>query len=476
MEKPDVNCEPGECGAVATRTASPVSSVSGALSDDSSEKTLPSYPFLGSAEDTFIQSGLNLITVSELKQAVEKCKEMVLETKEYSDERKWLVRYLIELRLRLEDAREAEAEHKILEPIGTPDLSPTNDSVVPHDGVVKKTRDKRIILGHHFVLQAPTRNILKCDRCCGNIWGVLHLWYTCSDCQYKCHMKCLEKIKRQCTLVRVSETPFYSNNICPEVGLAAQEYRCYECKTLICQKGGWCEPRRCDYDGRYYCSNCHWDYASIIPARVVHNWDFVERKVCCDCFNFLRLMLDRPVINLDVLNPQLFQFVLDLVAIKKLRSQILLVKQYLIRCPSGLKEKNRKGLVWSLSSQLTENPSVLFSLQDLINIHNNTFIPVLQEAVDISANHIRNCLVCKQKGYYCELCPPRKKHEEEGAEHQKQRRDVILFAFDDDKLVFVCSKCSAVFHRECWMRKTSGACPRCDRLQERQSLLQEPID
>lgn len=115
------------------------------------------------------QNSLNLTTVPLLTEAVEKCKGMVLDTKEYSEERKWLVRYLIELRLRLEETREAEAEQRKLEPIGTPDLSPTS----------KKARDKRIILGHHFVLQAPARAIYKCDRCCRNIWGVLHLWYEC---------------------------------------------------------------------------------------------------------------------------------------------------------------------------------------------------------------------------------------------------------------------------------------------------------
>lgn len=105
---------------------------------------------------------------------------MVLNTKEYSDERKWLVRYLIELRLRLEEAREAEVEHRKLQPIGTPQLSPTKSSVASNESCNNKTRDKRIILGHHFLLQPPATYILKCDRCCRNVWGVLHLWYECA--------------------------------------------------------------------------------------------------------------------------------------------------------------------------------------------------------------------------------------------------------------------------------------------------------
>lgn len=39
------------------------------------------------------------------------------------------------------------------------------------------------------------------------------------------------------------------------------------------------EARQCDYTGQYYCSHCHWNDLAIIPARVVHNWDFEPRKV-----------------------------------------------------------------------------------------------------------------------------------------------------------------------------------------------------
>lgn len=43
--------------------------------------------------------------------------------------------------------------------------------------------------------------------------------------------------------------------------------------------GTWVEPRICDYSGLYYCPTCHWNNTAIIPARVIHNWDFVPKKV-----------------------------------------------------------------------------------------------------------------------------------------------------------------------------------------------------
>jgi hypothetical protein len=39
------------------------------------------------------------------------------------------------------------------------------------------------------------------------------------------------------------------------------------------------QPRLCDYSGQYYCKQCHWNDLAVIPARVVHNWDFVARPV-----------------------------------------------------------------------------------------------------------------------------------------------------------------------------------------------------
>ena len=54
-----------------------------------------------------------------------------------------------------------------------------------------------------------------------------------SDCQYKCHINCLEGIKRVCAHLIISENPHYESRINPEVGLAAQGYRCFECQAQI---------------------------------------------------------------------------------------------------------------------------------------------------------------------------------------------------------------------------------------------------
>jgi hypothetical protein len=101
---------------------------------------------------------LALSSVSDLEKAVEQCKEMVLDSAECSDERKWLVRRLIELRLRLQEMKEASE----------------------YDETSRKAT--KVVFGHHFILQNETsaRTKYHCDRCAGIIWSVVHSWYCCA--------------------------------------------------------------------------------------------------------------------------------------------------------------------------------------------------------------------------------------------------------------------------------------------------------
>ena len=51
------------------------------------------------------------------------------------------------------------------------------------------------------------------------------------------------------------------------------------CSIELCIGGGVSEARLCDYTGYYYCDNCHWNDTHIVPARIIHNWDFSPQKV-----------------------------------------------------------------------------------------------------------------------------------------------------------------------------------------------------
>lgn len=124
-----------------------------------------------------------------------------------------------------------------------------------------------------------------------------------TGCYYRCHSKCMNLITKPCVRSKVSHQSEYELSICPEIGLDRQDYRCAECRTLISLSehgfsdvseglvhsgsdrevyllgGVPSEARQCDYTGQYYCSTCHWNDTAIIPARVIHNWEFESRKV-----------------------------------------------------------------------------------------------------------------------------------------------------------------------------------------------------
>lgn len=71
--------------------------------------------------------------------------------------------------------------------------------------------------------------------------------------------------------------------------LELQHYMCAGCyrhfddqKTLIkgfVQSFGWGKPRLCDYTCQMFCSSCHTNDMAVIPARVLHHWDFTQYPV-----------------------------------------------------------------------------------------------------------------------------------------------------------------------------------------------------
>ncbi|NXR50336.1 DEFI8 protein, partial [Hippolais icterina] len=225
------------------------------------------------------------------------------------------------------------------------------------------------------------------------------------------------------------------------------------CQPCATTGGVPSEARQCDYTGLYYCSSCHWNDLAVVPARAIHNWDFEPRKVSRCSMRYLALMVSRPVLKLREINPLLFNYVEELVEIRKLRQDILLMKPYFITC----KEAMEARLLLQLQDRqhFVENDE-MYSLQDLIDIEAGRLSCSLTEIHTLFAKHIKlDCERCQAKGFVCELC----------------REGDVLFPFDSH--TSVCADCSAVFHRDCYY-DNSTTCPRCARLSLRkQSLFQD---
>ncbi|XP_037905720.1 differentially expressed in FDCP 8 homolog isoform X2 [Hermetia illucens] len=403
------------------QTVSSPSSLSG---DDSSEKS-HTIPAALIKEQWQIVLGLDAC-LPELKTAEDKCKALILTSEECSEERKWLVRHLVELRYRIKELEEI--------------INDPNESF----------SETKVILGHHFTVQPTHLPTAKqhCDHCTGIIWSVVQASYVCTDCEFIVHHKCAPNIIRICAHVITTERKYPIDEICPEIGLAAQDYKCAECQANFDFKKMWTEPRLCDYSGLYYCPTCHWNSVSIIPARVIHNWDFSSHKVSRTSLQQINLLLDKPVIKLEEVNPKLFVFLQKLSVIKKIREDLTFMRKYLCECRVATEKKLLEGQIGN-RRHLIQTPDV-YSISDLVQAESGLLIEFLNRVYDAFEKHIRSCEICSGKGYICEICS----------------NNEVIYPFDDGSVS--CEKCLTIYHRICWTRHMQK-CPRCARVEERKS-------
>ncbi|KAF2359826.1 putative zinc-RING and/or ribbon [Trinorchestia longiramus] len=260
--------------------------------------------------------------------------------------------------------------------------------------------------------------------------------------------------------------------ICPERGLSAQGFRCAECNQPITNRGrgeaegeygdqpphstpslllactpaphksvAWSEPRLCHYSGMYFCPACHWGDCAVLPALVVHNWDFTPRPVSRCAFQLLLYCYRKPLLDLRVLNVHLFTLLQELCEVKKLREDLLLMKQYLCSCRGAVQER----LLHRLASRqhFVDSPH-LYSLQDLCDLYLGVLLPQLQAIHREYDLHIRTvCKVCQGRGHICLNC--------------RADKD-ILYPFESRAVQ--CSDCYAVMHSECY--NLQRTCTKCE--------------
>ncbi|VDO29509.1 unnamed protein product [Brugia timori] len=323
-------------------------------------------------------------------------------------------------------------------------------------GPVKKVRTSRAItiMGHQFFLQSATGRNPYCEVCLSTIWRLIQSYRRCNSCGLRSHDKCVKHVLRYCAATKANDILFRLVNydlprteICEERGLDVQTYKCAECHHSLQFDGtAESEPRLCDYNGHYYCPRCHWNDEWFIPARIIHNWDFSKYKVCRASKQLLVIIERRPIFNVSKLNPGLVNYVDQLARINKLRRNILLMKCYFMCCKVARKQRILQNL--KHRQHFVEN-SDMYSLIDLVDLYQGRLLPEIERIIQLYAEHImKDCLICKGKGFNCELC----------------NDATVIFPFSDDATV--CRTCLATFHQECFNKK-SKHCPRCLRRKSR---------
>ncbi|XP_023863456.1 protein associated with UVRAG as autophagy enhancer [Salvelinus sp. IW2-2015] len=228
--------------------------------------------------------------------------------------------------------------------------------------------------------------------------------------------------------------------------VASQHFLCAGCGTEI-------EPRYikklryCEYLSKYFCDCCHGGAESVIPGRVLTQWDFGRYPVSDFSKQLLDSVWHQPLFDLTCVGKTLYSRVRELDRFRDLQEQLLGIKRLLKACRLSegvLKEFEQ------LPDHLTQEPH-LFSMDDLLRVKRGQLVPLARAVLRVAIAHVENCQVCLARGFICEFC---------------KQKDV-LFPFQSETCTR-CQVCKACFHKDCFRDEE---CPKCARIQCRKKQM-----
>ncbi|CAA0826707.1 Phox (PX) domain-containing protein [Striga hermonthica] len=195
--------------------------------------------------------------------------------------------------------------------------------------------------------------------------------------------------------------------------------------------------------GQLFCPSCHNNDTAVLPARVLHHWDFTRYPVSQMAKSFLDSINDQPMLCVSAVNPFLFTKVPTLQHVANIRSRIRAMLPY-VHCP--FRRSIHKGL--GPRGYLLDSND-FFALKDLISLSNGVFsaLPVMVETVSrkIQEHITEQCLVCYDAGIPC------------GARNDCNNPLSLIFPFQEGE-VEKCKSCELVFHKNCFEKLASCPC------------------
>ncbi|XVE54972.1 hypothetical protein DITRI_Ditri03aG0124100 [Diplodiscus trichospermus] len=235
--------------------------------------------------------------------------------------------------------------------------------------------------------------------------------------------------------------------------LESQHYTCAGCHkhfddgmTLmrdLVQSFGWGKPRLCEYTGQLFCSSCHTNEMAVLPARVLHHWDFTRYPVSQLAKSYLDSIHDKPMLCVSAVNPFLFSKVPALHHVMGIRKKIGNMLPY-VRCPFRM--SINKGLG---SRRYLLESNDFFALRDLIDLSKGAFaaLPAIVETVSrkIQEHVVEQCLICCDVGVPC------------SARQSCNDPSSLIFPFQEGEIE-KCMSCGSVFHKHCFKKIANCPC------------------
>ncbi|XP_045131398.1 run domain Beclin-1-interacting and cysteine-rich domain-containing protein-like isoform X2 [Portunus trituberculatus] len=231
--------------------------------------------------------------------------------------------------------------------------------------------------------------------------------------------------------------------------MKTQDWRCAGCGMKVSEHLSR-HFRFCNYLGRYFCTTCHSNQTTIIPARVIQKWDFKPYPVSNFSMELIESMKSDPLFNVSALNCGLYKKCRNLQQTRIYRLQLYYALPYINTCSRA---NNEKKLMYNRPQHWASDPQA-YSLEDLISAKNGSFVGEVKKITKLYINHIAKCQVCAGQGFICEICG--------------EGEPIFPFQLDSTAL---CATCSACYHVGCFCPLR---CPRCIRRETRHLTEEAP--
>lgn len=221
----------------------------------------------------------------------------------------------------------------------------------------------------------------------------------------------------------------YELRVCPTKGLTDQGGECMKCSQTISES----TANLCDASGYYYCDGCFGKENIMVPARILNDWDFEERRVQHDRALQYRDHFGVTKLNVYDIAPLLVDRTPQLDAVDRLRTRINTAISYVQNCP------NRGALTCSHFSRGK------YTINELKKVKDDQAMDQLKEQLRDLVDHVKGeCNRCRSMGRNCQIC---------------QDGD-LLYLFEEN--VFECPKCASLVHETCV--KHNKECVNCRRV------------
>ncbi|KAI4464796.1 phox (px) domain-containing protein [Holotrichia oblita] len=113
--------------------------------------------------------------------------------------------------------------------------------------------------------------------------------------------------------------------------MGRQGYRCAGCGMRVAPQYA-SKFRYCHYLGRYFCTGCHTNQVSLIPARIIHKWDFVRYPVSNFSYRLIEQMYTDPLFRIFEINPNITKRTNNLETVRKYAVGLQYMKDYIMNC------------------------------------------------------------------------------------------------------------------------------------------------